>query len=292
MPSYWRIYSNLAAAQRIICSIIEERRVAAAADPNYEKHNDFLQWMMDNATPEESHPLDLAHRQLLVSLASIHTTSMQTSHFVYDLCAHPEYYKPLREEIIGVLRQDGGFQKTTLNKLRKMDSFLKESQRKSPPLVLSFQRVVQRALRLKDGTYLARGTQLAMASDAIAHNPSCLPGGGDPEDFDPFRYARLREDPSKPGNINRYQFATTDSTNLHFGHGIYVCPGRFFASNEIKLILCHMLLAYDFRFPQGQAHPANLSYEEAQYPDPTATVLMRQRMLSPAEADVSACLGL
>jgi cytochrome P450 len=128
-----------------------------------------------------------------------------------------------------------------------------------------------------------------MASDAISHDPACLPGGGDPEVFDPFRYARLREDPSKPENANRYQFATTDSSNLHFGHGIYACPGRFFASNEIKLILCHLLLRYDFKYPEGQGRPVNLCYEEAQYPDPTATVLMRKRAV--ADTNVAALVG-
>jgi cytochrome P450 len=134
LPSYWRIYSNLSAAQHMIGPIITERRAAAAKNLDYEKPNDFLQWMIDEATPQEGHPFDLAHRQLLVSLASIHTTSMQVSHFVYDLCAYPEYFEPLREEIVSVLREDAGFRKTTLNKLRKMDSFLKESQRLNPPL--------------------------------------------------------------------------------------------------------------------------------------------------------------
>ncbi|KFH47342.1 Ent-kaurene oxidase-like protein [Hapsidospora chrysogenum ATCC 11550] len=280
LPSYWRIYSNLSAAQRMICPIIRERRAAEASNPDYEKPNDFLQWMMDEARPGEDHPNDIAHRQLLVSLASIHTTSMQVSHFIYDICSHPEYFEPIREEIVSVLREDGGFKKPTLNKLRKMDSFLKESQRLNPPLTMSFQRVVRKTLTLKDGTTFPAGTHFAMASDAISHDPACLPGGGDPEVFDPFRYARLREDKSRPENANRYQFATTDSASLHFGHGIFACPGRFFASNEIKLILCHLLMQYDFKFPDGQSRPDNLCYEEASYPDPTATVLIHKRPVS------------
>lgn len=135
MPSYWRIYKNLAAAQRLLGPIIAKRHSSAKNDPNYEKPDDFLQWMMDDARPDEAHPNDIAHRQLLVSLAAIHTTSMSVSHFIYDLCAYPQYLEPLREEIIATLREDGGFKKTTLNKMRKLDSFLKESQRLNPPLV-------------------------------------------------------------------------------------------------------------------------------------------------------------
>lgn len=137
MPSYWRIYKNLSAAQRLLRPVIAKRK-SSENDPDYEKPSDFLQWMMDEARPDEAHPDDIAHRQLLVSLAAIHTTSMSVSHFIYDLCAYPQYVEPLREEIIRTLREDNGFKKTTLNKLRKLDSFLKESQRLNPPLVCKF----------------------------------------------------------------------------------------------------------------------------------------------------------
>jgi ent-kaurene oxidase len=109
------------------------------------------------------------------------------------------------------------------------------------------------------------------------HDVEQLPGGGDPEEFDAFRYVRLREDPAQPDNINRYQFAMTDSRSLHFGHGKYACPGRFFASNEIKILLSYLLLRYDFKYPDGQSRPLNLSADENLYPDPSARVLLRKR---------------
>jgi cytochrome P450 len=34
---------------------------------------------------------------------------------------------------------------------------------------------------------------------------------------------------------------------LHFGHGIHACPGRFFASNEIKVVLIELLQNWDIR---------------------------------------------
>lgn len=124
-----------------------------------------------------------------------------------------------------------------------------------------------------------------MASDAISHDPACLPGGGDPEVFDPFRYSRLREEEA---NKNKYQFATTDEMNLHFGHGKYACPGRFFASNEAKLILCHILIMCDFKFQEGQTRPENLTFEESCFPDPAIRVLMRRRTIP--ETDISAMI--
>nr|UOW59926.1 SonD [Paraconiothyrium archidendri] len=292
MKSYWGIYSNLKTAKALIVPIIRDRRNNLENNPKWEKPNDFLQWMIDDARPDEGSEHDLAHRQLMIGLAAIQTTSMQGSHFIYDLCAYPQYVPALREEIVSTLRADGGWKKTTLNKLRKMDSFIKESQRLNPPLFLSFQRVAKKPLTLSDGTYIPTGTHFAMASDAILHDADNLPGGGDPEVFDAFRYAKLREDPSKPENANKFQFAMSDNTHLHFGHGKYACPGRFFASNEVKMILCHLLLGYDFKFPEGQGRPKNLSYEEAQYPDPSVWVLIKKRKLTAAEADVADLIGM
>lgn len=134
MPSYWRIYSDLAVAKRLLGPVIRARRVPQATGEQGEKPYDFLQWMMDDARVDEASEDDLAHRQLLLALASIHTTSLRVSHFFYDLCAHPEYIEPLRQEMMTVLREDQAFKKTTLNKLRKLDSFLKESQRMNPIL--------------------------------------------------------------------------------------------------------------------------------------------------------------
>ena len=66
---------------------------------------------------------------------------MAATQAVYDLVSRPEYILPLRDEIQQVVDEDGqdidsdGFlklKKTSMPKLRKLDSFLKESQRLSP----------------------------------------------------------------------------------------------------------------------------------------------------------------
>ena len=78
---------------------------------------------------------------LTVSFAAISTTTMATCHTIYDMACRSEYVKPLRKEINEVLQEDGydvdgeGFlklKKPSLSKLRKLDSFIKESQRISP----------------------------------------------------------------------------------------------------------------------------------------------------------------
>lgn len=286
LPSYWRLHRNLDTANRLIGTMVRERRLASGSEP--EKHNDFLQWMMDDAKGIEGRPDKLAHRQLILSLASIHTTGMAAAHAMYDLCAHADYLEPLRAEVVSVLREDRGWQKTTLTKLKKLDSFLKESQRINPPSQLAFNRVVkQTPLELYDGTILPVGTHFNMASHAILLDAANVPGDSDPATFDGFRYARLRE---KPENANKFQWATTEMTSLHFGHGKYACPGRFLASNEIKLILAHLILLYDFKYPDGKGRPATLTADENFYPDPDARLLIRSR--KPIEPDLRLLLGL
>jgi len=80
--------------------------------------------------------------RLPVSFAAIHTTTMAVWHVMFDLACRPEYIQPLRHEVDNVIAEDGhdvdedGFlklNKTSMTKLRKLDSFLKESQRLSPP---------------------------------------------------------------------------------------------------------------------------------------------------------------
>jgi cytochrome P450 len=59
---------------------------------------------------------------------------MSTAHALIDLCAYPSVIQQLREE---VEREKAGhtspWEQEAVNRLKLMDSFLKESQRFNPP---------------------------------------------------------------------------------------------------------------------------------------------------------------
>lgn len=59
---------------------------------------------------------------------------MTLSNVLYDLAAHPEYQEVLREEFERVSAEEpnGQMRKKSMPKLRKLDSFIKESQRINP----------------------------------------------------------------------------------------------------------------------------------------------------------------
>lgn len=56
-----------------------------------------------------------------------------------------------------------------------------------------------------------------------------------------------------------------------------VPAGRFFASNEIKIALCFMLLRYDWRFVPGDEQTKDLEFETVSSTNPNLKVQVRRR---------------
>ena len=72
------------------------------------------------------------------------------------------------------------------------------------------------------------------------------------------------------------QFVTTNNTDqLHWGVGTHACPGRFFASYVIKLLLAEILLAYDIKLPPGTERPKSMAKDIRLVPNHVAEVLFR-----------------
>jgi cytochrome P450 len=107
------------------------------------------------------------------------------------------------------------------------------------------QRHCHDTIELSDGTRLPKGSRFYVPA-SILHDPVLYP---DPYKMDAKRWLRMREE---PGNQNRYQWVTTLPEHIGFGHGKHACPGRFFASSEIKLVLIHLVMKYDWVFKDGK----------------------------------------
>jgi cytochrome P450 len=97
--------------------------------------SDFLQWMIDDAKGEERDWDFLADILLKISFAALHTSAATPMQMVYDLCEHPEYITPLRKEIREVSTAYPTLDKRALGRMRKLDSFMKESLRFNPLLL-------------------------------------------------------------------------------------------------------------------------------------------------------------
>lgn len=190
----------------------------------------------------------------------------------YNLAAYPQYIPELRDEIRSVLTQHGdAFTSSALQAMKKLDSFIKETMRLYPPGLANFQRKVTKTITLSNGQVIPAGVVIQVPADAVARDPELFPN---PDEFDPWRFSRLREEARGAGKAEEaahHQFVSISSEVLtvcppifffpcslprvltvrQFGYGRHACPGRFFAANEIKMIIAQVILNFDMKLPDG-----------------------------------------
>lgn len=235
---------------------------------------ELIRWAMDGLKGSEKEDYKfLAMQQLGLGAASIHTTSQLLTNTLFDLAARPEYRDMLREEALEVLKSfDGEWNLESISQLKKMDSFVKESQRLGS-FVVSFLRKVVKDLALSDGTFLPAGTLILAPALVISKDESVY---SDADEFDGLRFYKKRA--ASKEDENMHQLASTSKTMLHFGTGRHACPGRWFASAEIKMILAGLLLNYDFKFKDGESRPKNILAESQSIPNPMTEILLKKRL--------------
>ena len=129
IPQLRRLRQGIKDAHNLIDPEVARRRArvqkALEAGQKPPKMSDTIGWMHEVSRGRK---VDYVAGQLSLSLAAIHTTTEVTTQALFDICEHPEVVQPLRDEIIEVISEHG-WAKTSLYKLKFMDSFLKESQR-------------------------------------------------------------------------------------------------------------------------------------------------------------------
>ncbi|KAE8549504.1 hypothetical protein EYB25_008026 [Talaromyces marneffei] len=260
-------------AQRLVIPVLKRR----LALPENEKPDDMMQWMMNRlgdkaGTPEELH--HQAHLQLALAMGAIHSTNFTLLHQFFDLAAYQEYHEPLRQEYREALEKTGGkLTKATLGMLNKLDSFMKESQRYNPPGLTNGRRKTLKDIRLNDGTIIPQNSNIEIAANAVNRDPAIHE---DPDVFDGFRFYKMRQRSEE--DTNRHQFVSSSPNSLNWGYGRHACPGRFFAVDEIKLILSKVLQKYDISLVNpGEGRYKNTSFETMVIPDMKKEVLFRER---------------
>jgi cytochrome P450 len=128
-------------------------------------------------------------------------------------------------------------------------------------------REIREPITLSDGTYLPKGVTVSANSWQITHDPEVLQSESDPRTFDGLRYYNMRNQLVKTGLdekevAGKHQFVSISNGSLMFGYGKHACPGRFFAGNEIKLILAKLLTTFDIKIdPVEKGRYANFSWE-------------------------------
>lgn len=245
-------------------------------------------------------------------MVAIHTTSMVTTNAVLDLFASPhreEYVQGLREEVERVLRESGGeFTKNAINNMHRVDSTIRETMRYSSLGDLGMRRevIAKEGITLSGGIHIPKGARIAAPNQAIHTDPTFY--GENANEWDGFRFSKPREaylsqvdqasgDADRLKNVleqkNQGLIATGEDF-LSFGHGRYVrvhlnlsirntadqarrhaCPGRFFASQEMKLMIAHIVMNYDIKIEGGR--PKNTEINGASIPPTEFEIQVRLR---------------
>ncbi|UQC81117.1 ent-kaurene oxidase, partial [Colletotrichum lupini] len=158
----------------------------------------------------------------------------------------PQLMEDVRAEIVAVLRKEG-WTKSALFNMKLLDSVIKEAQRLKPTTSATMNRKATSQVKLPGGLVLEKGDR-CMADLGSMVDPNVYP---DPLEFDGYRFFRMRGDPKMDSKAH---LVSTSVSHMGFGHGLHACPGRFFASNEVKVLLCHLLHKYDWKLDSGFEH--------------------------------------
>lgn len=277
LPEFRRLTERRKKTLDLIRPLIIERKRAQAEDPDYQKPDDLIQWVLDEGqkqfgeqsdedlTVMQVSPFRNTHsrrlntnlrgdEQLNLTFAAIHTTTIATTNAFYTIAVMPELAAELRDEIRTVLKEYGTFTSAALQRMRKLDSFLREAMRVYPMSLSTFTRKVTKPITLSNGQVIPAGVFIEVPSQSLMHDPDVIE---DPQKFDAFRSYRARET-ARVGGVNKAgaaaanQLVTVSPTGLNWGYGRHACPGRFFAANEIKMIVGRALLDYDIRNADGE----------------------------------------
>ncbi|KAF9453725.1 cytochrome P450 [Macrolepiota fuliginosa MF-IS2] len=236
--------------------------------------DDLIAWLLESATQDYHFTArDMAMRLCLIYFAALHSTSMALTQGVYDLAIHPEYTEELREEV-GTVVAEYGWTKDAVQKMHKVDSFLKESLRLNNSGKLAMVRKTIADWTLSDGTTIPAGTYVGVATDAMGKSEK---GFKDPLTFKGFRFVGATPE-NEGSDFVRNQMVGLNSDQIIFGHGRHACPGRFLAVSEIKTIFAHILIEYDVQLENGSMErPPNINIETGTIPNLKAKLMFRKR---------------
>lgn len=278
-PYFYRIQRCRRTIRRLVRPVMEQTLALRKEDPEWwaakVKSEDMttLEWLIETSTPEDTTVPKMAHRLTGVSFGAAHTTSNTITNALMDLANDfDRWAPPLREEIENIVGRDStSLTNADLSKMWKLDSFLKESQRFHPPSKLSVNRKMMKDHRLSSGDVLPKDAHISFAGVPMSMTE---PEFDKPEEFNGFRFEELRK--NKETNHNGLQFTSSYSGSLHFGHGRYMCPGRFMGSLISKLLIIEFLQRYDLKLAPG-GRPKNIMFFDMDVPDPKYEILFRDR---------------
>ncbi|ETS78717.1 hypothetical protein PFICI_08570 [Pestalotiopsis fici W106-1] len=269
LPECRILRKDIQEAKRIIGPVLSRRNKlgleALKNNTPAPEYDDVFSWLEEESQGSKYDPVGA---QLGFSLVAIHTTTDLACETMVRIAQNPEYFSLLRKEIVEALQAEG-WKKSALFNMKLLDSVIKEAQRLKPITSAVINRVATKTVKLSDGTVIREGESCVGTTWQMYH-PEVY---SHPETFDGHRFERMR---GISGLDSQAHLVSTSPKHLGFGLGLHACPGRFFAANEIKIILCHLLLKYEWRLvPERTLRTIDHGF--ALNSDPMAEIEIRSR---------------
>ncbi|KAI5868246.1 cytochrome P450 [Durotheca rogersii] len=219
-----------------------EQRVKERDDRNLGRtapeRADCIQWIMETAPKQNPWSAERVIYELMaIWFGSVHILTTTIVYVIHDLCLHPEYIEPLRYELDTSYQE---FERTGQG-LPLLDSFIKESARLTPVESMSVRRCALQPFSLSDGTKVGVGEWACAPSGAINTSAEYYHS---PEEFSGFRFVdptilSRAQGASVPAARQSKSSRLTDVEHsfLVWGTGRMACPGRYYASAFMKLVI-------------------------------------------------------
>ncbi|KAJ5519612.1 hypothetical protein N7463_000065 [Penicillium fimorum] len=247
--------------------------------------NDFLTWIVQRAVRRGESPAVIEQRVIarvgMANLASIETTTNTMSKCLADITTLGEaqgYRALVTAEAHKVLRDCQNLPvKKDVEKLVHIENALKESLR----LAVVFPGLIRQVTSptgatLEDGLHLPYGARIRVAAYAIHRDDDVWP---DAITYNPARY----ESPQAPADqttaktpSSRLPMSRASESFLSFGLGKRACPGRFFVTDELKLLFAHMFTKYEIQIIPVPPSKAGI-FTELTLRGPQEHLLIRRR---------------
>ncbi|RHZ70082.1 hypothetical protein Glove_275g82 [Diversispora epigaea] len=173
-------------------------------------------------------------------VTSIHTTSRHLTSALYDFAGRPELWDDIYEEQVRIDKEcNGELSPQHIDKMVKLDSFVRESFRNFGTVVAVPHRCLDESYTFKNGKTIPKGRIVQTYLMDIHYNTTAY--GPEPKSFLPYH-----------GLKNNFSASKTDKNYFTFGSGKRACPGRFFAVHEIKMGMHKIILNYHIKTPSGK----------------------------------------
>ena len=225
-------------AREHLVGLVDEIMNQRIANPPREKSDRDMLDVLVSIPGEDGRPRFTADEitGMFISLmfAGHHTSSGTSSWTLIELMRHPDIYAEVRNELDELYADGQEVSFHALRQIPKLENVIKETLRLHPPLII--------LMRVSLGEFEVQGYPIhqgdfVATSPAISNRiPQDFP---EPNDFDPDRYEKPREEDV----LQRW-------TWIPFGAGRHRCVGAAFATIQIKAIFSVLLREYDFEMIQ------------------------------------------